>query len=77
MFILGGAPKAHVVCQPWPERPFVDAICRYLLVGTTMLVWFSIVTSQAYERTGTLLVPILVHVVSNGAMLSAHLRMAE
>jgi membrane protease YdiL (CAAX protease family) len=42
-----------------------------------MLVWFSIVTSQAYERTGTLLVPILVHVVSNGAMLSAHLRMAE
>jgi membrane protease YdiL (CAAX protease family) len=60
-----------------PGKAVCRRFCRYLLVGTTMLVWFSIVTSEAYERTGTLLVPILVHVVSNGAMLSAHLRMAE
>jgi membrane protease YdiL (CAAX protease family) len=65
-------------------RPLVAAIASGALfavvhgyggLGTATLLWGGTIAALAYEWTGTLLVPFLVHAATNAAVVAAHWRM--
>jgi hypothetical protein len=47
----------------------------YGIAGFAALLWGGIVLAVAYERSGTLLVPILVHVINNLSVSISHVRL--